>query len=122
LAAASLLTSFLGAQTIQRAGGVDVLAAFALLSLGISFLLCVYVLLPKQGLVFSLSAPDVFETLHDLRKDEEEVQRRLIYWLEGYWSENQETIEDLGRCLLAAAAALALQFAFWAAALATTMS
>jgi hypothetical protein len=122
LAAASLPASFLGAQTIRQTGGVDILAAFALSSLGISVALCVYVLLPKRRLVFSVSAPEVFETLHDLRDDEEEVHRRLIYWLDRCWSENQKTVEDLSRCLLAAATALMLQFAFWTAALTTTMS
>jgi hypothetical protein len=121
LAAASLPASFLGAQTIRQTGGVDMLAAFALSSLGISVALCVYVLLPKRRLVFSVSAPEVFETLHDLRDDEEEVHRRLIYWLDRCWSENQQTVEDLSRCLLAAATAL-MQFAFWTAALTTTMS
>ncbi len=50
LAAASLTASFLGAQTIQHESGLSVLGGLALISLGVSVLLCVYVLLPSRCL------------------------------------------------------------------------
>ncbi len=97
LAASSLTASFLGAQTIQHTGGLGTLGALALVSLAASIVLCVYVLLPKRGFVFSLSAPRMYEALFEVAEDEEEVRRRLIYWLEEYWNANQAKIDDLGR-------------------------
>ncbi len=122
LAAASLTASFLGAQSIQHTGGFGALNALALLSMVSSISLCVYVLLPKRGFVFSLSAPGMYEQLYPVREDEEEVRRRLIYWLEDYWRANQEKIDRLGRYYLAATVALVLQLVLWSWALADTLS
>jgi hypothetical protein len=41
--------------------------------------LCIYVLLPKRGFVFSLNATTMYETLFEIGEDEEEVHRRMIY-------------------------------------------
>lgn len=120
LAAASVTASFLGAQTIQRGNGLGALETLALVSLAGSICFSVYVLLPKQGFVFSVSAPRVYEELYG--EGGEEAQRRLIYWLEGYWQQNQEKIEVLGQHFFAAALALIAQFVFWSWALADTMS
>ncbi len=95
--------------------------AFALVTLVTSIAICVYILLPKRGFVFSVSAPIVFETLHDVRVDDEEVRRRMGYWLDTYRLGNQRKIESLGRCYLAAATALMLQLVLWAWALAGTI-
>jgi hypothetical protein len=57
-----------------------------------------------------------------VRDDEEEIRRRLIYWLEVYWKANQATIDELGRYYLGAAIALGLQLVFWSRALATDIS
>ena len=100
LAGSSLTASFLGAQTIQRTNGLGTLGAFALISLASSIILCVYVLLPRSGFVFSLSAPKMYESLFEVGDDDEEVRRRLVYWLEEYWMTNQGKIDDLGRCYL----------------------
>jgi hypothetical protein len=122
LAASSLTASFLGAQTIQHANGLGTLGALALLSLAASIGLCVYVLLPKKGFVFSLSGPKMYESLFEFAGDDEEVRRRLIYWLESYWTVNQSKIDDLGRYYFGAALALMLQLVFWSWALADTIS
>jgi hypothetical protein len=122
LAASSLTASFLGAQTISHTNGVGVLGGLALVSLAASIGLCVYVLLPKKGFTFSLSAPEMYEQLFAVRDDEEEVRRRLVYWLEAYWRANQETIDALGRYYLGAAVALGLQLVFWSWALAANIS
>jgi hypothetical protein len=122
LAASSLTASFLGAQTIQHTGGLGTLGALALISLASSIVLCVYVLLPKSGFVFSLNAPRMYETLFELADDGEEVRRRLIYWLEEYWTGNQDKIDELGRYFLGAAVALTLQLVFWSTALAANIS
>jgi hypothetical protein len=122
LAASSLTASFLGAQTIQRTGGVDVLDGLALIALAASIVLSVYVLLPKRGFVFSLSGPTMYERLFDVGEDDQEVRRRLVYWLEEYWDANQAKIDDLGRYFFGAAVALTAQLVFWSWALAANIS
>jgi hypothetical protein len=122
LAASSLTASFLGAQTIQHADGIGALSALALVALACSIGLCVYVLLPKSGFVFSLNAARLYEQLFVVAEDEEEVYRRLVYWLESYWQSNQDKIDDLGRYYLGAAIALMLQLALWSWALADRLS
>jgi hypothetical protein len=84
LAASSLIASFLGAQTIAHRSGLGVLGGLALVSLVASIGLSVYILLPKKEFTFSLSAPQMYEQLFAVRDDEEEVRRRLVYWLEVY--------------------------------------
>lgn len=121
LAASSLTASFLGAQTIQHASGISALAALALVALACSIGLCTYVLLPKSGFVFSLSAPGMYEQLYQHIDDDEEVSRQLIYWLEAFWKSNQNKIDDLGRYYFGAAVALMLQLVFWSWALADTI-
>jgi hypothetical protein len=122
LAASSLTASFLGAQTIQHESGLSTLGGLALVSLAVSVLLYVYVLLPKKVFEFSLNAPQVYESLFELRDDEEEIRRRLAYWLEEFWQRNQNRIDELGRYFFAAAIALILQLVFWTFALASNIS
>ena len=120
LAASTLTASFLGAQAIRYTNGLGTLGGLALVSLAISIGLCVYVLLPKSGFVFGLSAPRMYEELY--AKTPEESKRRLIYWLETYWQSNQTRIESLGRYYFVAALALILQLLFWSWALAARIS
>jgi hypothetical protein len=121
LAASSLTASFLGGQTISHANGLGKLSGIALIALGASIALSVYVLLPKSGFVFSLSGVGMFEELFDV-EEEQEMRRRLVYWLEEYWVTNQAKIDELSRFFFAAAVALMLQLAFWSWALADTIS
>ncbi len=122
LAASSVTTSFLGAQTIQHTGELGTLGALALISLAVSILACVYVLLPKTGFVFSLNAVAAYETLFPLAEDDDEIRRRLVYWLEDFRQANQDKIEPLGRYFFVGAVGLVLQFAFWSWALADRIS
>jgi hypothetical protein len=122
LAASSLTASFLGAQTIQHGSGLGTLGALALVSLACSILLCIYVLLPKSGFVFSLNASTMYESLFEVADDAQEVRRRLVYWLEEYWQTNQAKIDDLGRYYFGGAVALMLQLVFWSWALADNIS
>jgi hypothetical protein len=78
MAASSLTASFLGGQTIERASGLGALSGAALLALACSIALCVYVLLPKRGFVFSLNPRKMYEVLFDVADDDEELRRRLI--------------------------------------------
>jgi hypothetical protein len=65
---------------------------------------------------------DLYEILFDCRDDDEEVRRRLVYWLEDFRKDNQGKIDSLGRYYLGAAVALMLQLVFWSLALAATIS
>jgi hypothetical protein len=120
LAASSVTASFLGGQTIQHTNELGTFGALALIALVISIGLSIYVLLPKRGFVFGLSAPRMYEELYALSV--EEAQRRVIYWLEGYWAENQAKIEEIGRYYFLAAVALIAQLLFWSWALADRIS
>jgi hypothetical protein len=122
LAASSLTASFLGAQTIQHTEALGVLEGVALVGLLGSIGAATYVLLPKRSFVFSVNAITQFEALFEVGDDDEEVQRRLIYWLEGLWSRNQDTMEALSRYFLVAAIALVVQLVFWTWALAGNLS
>jgi hypothetical protein len=79
------------------------------------------VLIPKT-FTFSLGAPEMYEQLSAVRADEEEVRRRLAYWLYVYWKDNQAAIDELGRYYLGAAIALGLQLIFWSSALASNIA
>jgi hypothetical protein len=74
LTASSLIASFLGAEAIGR-NGLNAWVALALIAFGASVVLSVYILLPKDGLIFALDAPETYEALFDVRDDEEEVAR-----------------------------------------------
>jgi hypothetical protein len=121
LAASSLTASFLGAQTIQHTDSLGVLEGLALLGLAGSIGSATYVLLPKREFVFSVNAITQYEALFEIRDDDEEVRRRLLYWVEGLWDDNQTKIDDLSRYFLAAAVALVLQLVFWTWALADNL-
>jgi hypothetical protein len=122
LAASSLTASFLGAQAIRRGSSIGTLAAFALVALACSIVLCIYVLLPKSDFVFEISPSRMYESLFEVAEDESEVHRHLAYWLEDFWRANQAKIDILGRYFLVAAMALILQLAFWSWALAASIS
>lgn len=121
LAASSLTASFLGAQTIQRVGSLGILVALALAFFVASIGLCIYILLPKRAYTFGMGGLDIYESLAELNEDEDEVRRRLVYWLAAFWRDNQTELEELDRYYLAAATALVLQLVLWTLALAATL-
>jgi hypothetical protein len=118
LAASSLTASFLGAQTIQHTAKLGVLEALALVALATSIGASVYVLLPKRGFVFSVNAVRQYEALYEVIDDDDEVRRRLTYWLEELWEPNQHEMGRLNRVFFVGAVALGLQLVFWTWALA----
>jgi hypothetical protein len=122
LAASSLTASFLGAQTIQHTASLGVLEALALVGLAGSIGSATYVLIPKRRFEFSVNAITQFEALFELGGDDDEVRRRLIYWLEGLWSSNQDKIDDIGRYFFVAAVSLVMQLVFWTWALAANLT
>ncbi len=122
LAASSLSASFLGSEAIQhQRTGLNIVSVLALVSLVISVGLCVYVLLGKTGLVFSLDPAEMYEALYAHREDEDEMQRRLAYWTHTYWRSNDARLKILTRWFTGAATALMLQLVFWSWALAASI-
>jgi hypothetical protein len=116
LTASSLIASFLGAQVIAR-GGLTIWVALALSSFGVSVVLCVYSLLPKDGLVFALDAPDTYAALADIRGEERECQYRLACWLHEIREQNAAAVGRVTRMFEVAAFALLTEIGFLAMAL-----
>ncbi len=105
LTAASLIASFLGGQALAREG-LSVWIVLALVAFGVSVVLCIYVLLPKDGLIFALDGPETYGALYEIRNDEEEIDRRLAYWLQSFRKENHPTVERLTKAFELAGFAL----------------
>jgi hypothetical protein len=119
LTASSLIASFLGAQAIAR-DGLSVWIVLALVAFGISVILSIYVLLPKDGLIFALDAPETYEALFDVRGDEDEVNRRLAYWVQGFREQNQPTVVRLTTVFGIAGLALVVEIGLLAVGLAVS--
>jgi hypothetical protein len=119
LTAASLVASFLGGQALTR-HGLSIWVIAALAAFGMSVVLSIYVLLPKAGLIFALDAPETYNALYDIREDEEEIDRRLAYWLQSFREKNQLTVGRLTRAFEIAGFALLVEIAFLAVGLAVS--
>jgi hypothetical protein len=117
LAATSLTASFLGAETLRGSSDVGTLEGLALAALVFSIVGCLYITVPKGRFVFSLNGPAMYEALYEFADDPEEVHRRLAYWLEGYWEDNQALIDAQLRFYAASATASGLQLILWCVAL-----
>jgi hypothetical protein len=109
LAASSLAASFLGEPALREGSallGLGALAAFV-----VSLAASVYVLLPKQNLVFSLVGPSIYEELYEFRETVDEVHRRLAYDLYRFWNHNDAALQRLFRAFWVAALALGFEVA-----------
>jgi hypothetical protein len=112
LAASSLVASFLGSRAIDT-GGVSWLFALALTAFGLSVLASIYVLLPKENLIFAIRGSVLFEEEFAEPGGLAETHRRLAYWLEGYRDQNQPTVDRLFRRYRWAASAVLVQVILW---------
>jgi hypothetical protein len=113
LAANAVTASFLGAAALKD-GSLDTAGGLALFCFVLSLGAALYILLPRQGLRFSISGPVLYETLYPHRDDPEEGYRRSAYWLEEFWSANQVAIDRLYPYFIAAVVALAVELVMWA--------
>jgi hypothetical protein len=107
----------LGPQAIARSG-LNVWIVLALVAFGVSVVLSICVLLPKEGLIFALDAPETYEALYDVRDDEEEFARRLAYWVQGFREGNHPTVQRLTSTFKLAGMALLFEIGLLAAGLA----
>ncbi len=113
MTAASVTASFLGGQVLRQER-LSVWIVLAFTAFGVSVVLCIYVLLPKDGLIFALDASEVYTALHDTRGDEGEVDRRLAYWLQSFREGNHSTVERLTNAFGLAGFALIAEVGFLA--------
>lgn len=108
LGASSLATSFLG----QRAFAGSPATGFAIVAV-VAFILSiasgVYILLPKNELVFALVGTAIYEQLYEFRGDPGEVYRRLAYDMDRFWSKNDQKMRRLFVAYRVAAVALVVE-------------
>jgi hypothetical protein len=108
LGASSLTVSLLGATALDRPQSVALvilaLGAFVA-SLGASL----FVLLPREGFVFSLNGPEIYEELFEFRLDVAEIHRRLAYDLQRFWDGNDFLLAPVRRAFRLATWTLALE-------------
>jgi hypothetical protein len=113
IAAASLVTSFLGGAAIAR-DGLDGWSVVALIAFVASIALATWVLLPKEHLIFSVHGSALFED--EIKADIFEIRethRRLAYWLDGYHAENEPKVFQLFAFYRWSTVALLGEVLFW---------
>jgi hypothetical protein len=110
LTASSIVASFLGSSAVVRHGHV-LLTVLGFAGFAVSIAASAYVLLPKQGLNFTLRGSVL------LREEEDvplaEVHRRLASWLDGYYDTNQDTMERLYSAFRVATVAVLAEAMLW---------
>lgn len=108
LGASSLAVSLLAATALDDSKPVALvllaLAAFVV-SLGASL----FVVIPRDGFVFSLNGPEIYEELYGFSDDIAEVHRRLAYDQQRFWEENDNRLAPVRRAFRVAAYALAAE-------------
>jgi len=120
LAASSLATSFLGRDAFAGDAS-EILIVVALVAFVFSIGASVYVLLPRDDLVFSLVGSHVFESLYESAGDEAEIHRRLAYDLDRFWEANDKKMQRLFRAFRLGATALVVEILALAALLSDTL-
>jgi hypothetical protein len=111
LAASALAASFLGSRAVD--GETGVFTALAVTAFASSVIAGTYVLLPKPGLVFALRGSVLYESEFQDAVDLNETHRRLAYWLERFYDQNQNDVERLFRFFRGATLAVLLQVILW---------
>jgi hypothetical protein len=104
LATSCLATSFLGQQVFQDPRP-KILAAIALIAFAVATTACVFILHPKQDLIF-VSEPDAMYGEPPARA---EVYRQIANHLTSYWESNNRGIEGLIKAFGLAAVSLLAQ-------------
>jgi hypothetical protein len=108
LAASSLAASLLGQQAF-RGSNPRILVIVALLAFFVSIVTAVFVLLPKQNLIFAEKGVRLYEGLFAVREDLPEAYRRLAYDLDRFWKSNDAKIQRLVRAFAVGATALIVE-------------
>ena len=120
IAAASVVTSFLGGAAISK-HGFSVWGVLALAGFVGSIALATWVLLPKEHLIFSVQGSALFED--EVRADVFEIgetHRRLAYWLDEYHALNLPKLSALFTCYRWSTGLLLGEVVFWSLQLAVS--
>lgn len=120
LAASAITLSLLGAD-IARRGELGAVTWLAVGAFAGSLFATLYVLLPRQGLVFSIDGRRLYLGLWHVREDPGEVYRQHAYWMAGIAAANQVAIDKAEMGYRAATLALVAQVLLWIATLSATM-
>jgi hypothetical protein len=118
IAAASIVTSFLGGAAITK-HGLDAWGVLALVGFVGSIALATWVLLPKEHLIFSVQGSALFED--EVRADVfdiGETHRRLAYWLDEYHGLNLPKLSALFTCYRWSTGLVLVEVVFWSVQLA----
>ena len=89
------------------------MAALAVAAFAGSIAASLYVLLPKPGLIFSLRGSVLFESEFEDATEIGETHRRLAYWLDGYYDENEAVIQSLFKWFRWATIRVLAQVVLW---------
>ncbi len=119
LATAAIAASVLGRPALDA--NPRWLVILAVVAVAVSIAASLYVLLPKEDLVFTLIGREIFEQLYPFRDDMPEVHRRLAYDLERFWSENDATLQRVFLAVRVGAWALVTEVVVLLAALSDTL-
>jgi hypothetical protein len=87
----------------------------------VTVVLSVYILAPKQNLVFAVQGSEVYEYFAGRGGDIAETHRTLAYWIGTARERNDVVVEQLYRSFSAACSALVVQVVVWVAALGGTL-
>lgn len=88
MTAATLSASFLGSRAPLAFGG-DLMTGVAVGAFIVALVSALYVLAPREGLVFALDGAEIYAGLWGVRHDADEIHRRLAYWAAWYRASNQ---------------------------------
>ncbi|HWI75437.1 MAG TPA: hypothetical protein VNT55_25975 [Baekduia sp.] len=108
LAASSLAASLLGSRAFDDLHPV-LLLVVALTAFGTSLAASVFVLLPREEIVFALDGAAVYERLYSFRDDSAEVHRRLAYDLRRFHDANDVLTRPVRQAFRVAAGSLVIE-------------
>lgn len=108
LAASSLAASLLGTSALDD-GHPFGLILLALAAFVVSLACSLFVLLPREGFVFAINGPEVYERLFAFREDPDELHRRLAYDLQRFWDGNEGRLHGVRQAFTFAAYALGVE-------------
>ena len=112
LAASSVATSFLGPRAIDR-NGFDTMALLALTAFAVSVIGSVSILILNPRLVFGVRGTRLFKEERAREESIADVHRRLGYWLELFFDQNQATVDRLFLVYQLAAVAVLAEVILW---------
>jgi hypothetical protein len=113
LTATSVVVSFLGTRALST-GHLRVLAFIGLGAFVVSLVLCLYVLLPTNGIESLGQGRDLLDAKLDAADPATDAYERLVDTYDDLWAVNRPYMQRLGRVFRMACAAIVLEVVLWA--------